>query len=196
MKKLSRNLMIFVLSIAIILSSLGVAKFDVNAASASFDTTHEFYLVSAQYPTKSVNVYVDKTSDIQNKTAVNLYATDKSATQRFKFVKNSKGNYLICPTGSNYTVNVSALSAGTAVFTWENKAANNEYFIIGDHDTFGERVKLENILGKLAYIVQDGKKVDVESFGFKFKVFIYYHFVFPLRIMRGWINGLVARLKK
>ena len=119
-------------------------------AASTTDITagsQQYYITSVMYSGRAINMYVDSMSDIKNKTTVNLYALDKSQTQRFTFTKNSKGNYLMIPAGSKYTVNVSALSAGTAVFAWENKAANNEYFIIEKTSDGYYTLRMENSTG-------------------------------------------------
>ncbi len=121
----------------------------VHAASTTdiIAGSQQYYLTSAKYEGRAINMYVDSTTDIKNKTAVNLYALDKSATQRFTFIKNSKGNYLMIPYGSKYTVNVSELKAGTAVFAWQNKAVNNEYFIIEKTSDGYYTLRMENATG-------------------------------------------------
>ncbi|MBO5088305.1 MAG: C39 family peptidase [Lachnospiraceae bacterium] len=137
------------LLLAILLLVSVCATHPVHAASTTDIAVggQQYYLTSVKYPGRAVNMYVDSTAAITNKTPVNLYALDKSTTQRFTFVKNTKGNYLMIPYGSKYTVNVSALQAGTAVFAWQNKAVNNEYFIIEKTSDGYYTMRMENATG-------------------------------------------------
>lgn len=88
------------------------------------------YTVVCKANNKNVNMYVNKTSQIKNKTTVNLYKSTKSDTQRFTFTAKN-GAYLIQPyKAANYTVNVSARKAGAKVYAYKNAAKNNEYWIV------------------------------------------------------------------
>ena len=48
---------------------------------------------------------------------------------------------------------------------------DNNFFIVGDHDTSGETVNAGQILGILTDIMRDGKKYDFGSFGYKMYIF-------------------------
>lgn len=77
---------------------------------------------------------------------------------------------------------------------WKNK--DNTYFIIGDNETFGERVRKDQVLGVLTHVVRNNNKIDVNSFGYKLKVILYWHFIFPLKYLKGCVNGVYVRLFK
>ncbi|MBO4433396.1 MAG: S24/S26 family peptidase [Clostridia bacterium] len=48
---------------------------------------------------------------------------------------------------------------------------DNNFYIVGDHDTSGETVNAGQILGVLTDILRDGKKYDFGSFGYKAYIF-------------------------
>ena len=78
---------IMMIAIAITLFTDVVPVIHANAESkVIINIDHEYYLVSAAYPSKSINMYVNSISKLANYKAVNLYKTDKTATQRFKFL--------------------------------------------------------------------------------------------------------------
>lgn len=121
----------FLLTICCVLGNLVIFPTKASAAStAVLSAAQSYYITSMKYPGQAINMYVDRSSDIKNNTKVNLYKLDKSQTQLFTFKKNSAGNYLMIPKGTGYTVNIVALKAGTSVIAYQNKAANNEYFIV------------------------------------------------------------------
>lgn len=131
MKRNLKKLLSAILVFACIIGTLMIPETAFAASStASLSTSDSYYITSAKYSSQAINMYVNKSSSIKNNTKVNLYKLDKSQTQLFTFKKNSAGNYLMIPKGTSYTVNVSALKAGTSVIAWQNKAANNEYFIV------------------------------------------------------------------
>ncbi len=119
------------------------------SSTESYDvimTGVSYNLLSAKYPEKAVNVYLWDINNIKNGTTVNLYdylgTTDP--TQTYTFSKNSAGNYLMVPFGTKYTVNVSAVKSGANIITWQNKKANNEYFIIKPTGNGTYKLALEN----------------------------------------------------
>lgn len=147
MKRIKKQMMAVFMLIAITMTLFTnvVPVIHANAGSkVNINIDHEYYFVSAAYPSQSINMYVNSISELANYKAVNLYKTDKTATQRFKFMFNGNGNYLIMPTGSKYTVNVVALKSGTNVIAYSNSSKNNEYFIIEDAGNGYCTLRMEN----------------------------------------------------
>lgn len=158
MKLIKKKMLVAIMMIAVMLFTDLVPVIRANAeGKVAINVEHEYYIVSAEYPSKSINMYVDSISQIKNYTVVNLYKTDKTATQRFKFQMNDNGNYLMIPTGSKYTVNVVALKSGTNVIAYENKSKNNEYFIIEDAGNGYCTLRMENKDSLYLTAVSDSK---------------------------------------
>lgn len=66
---------------------------------------------------------------------------------------------------------------------------NDEYFIAGDNDAFGETVRGEDILGVLTGVIRNGKPLNFKSFRYKCYIHLWcapYRFrFFCLRVVRG-----------
>ena len=126
-KTIFRRACAFVLVLIMAMSTVEPAFAATTDAGLAANTP---YTIVCLANNKNVNVYCDKTSQIANKTAVNLYKSSGDNTQKFTFTAKG-GAYLIQPyKAAGFTVNVSALKAGASVFTWKKASANDEYWIV------------------------------------------------------------------
>ena len=66
------------------------------------------------------------------------------------------------------------------------------YYIVGDHDTRGETVKPENILGKLTAVVRNGKTINVTDKKYLFYVHLWCDF-YPVRCLILKMKRFVRR---
>lgn len=118
-----------ILTFFAMLAVLVLAAVPVRAATATLKENTAYYVICTNN-NMNVNVYCNSVRDIKNRTTVNLYKSSGDDTQKFTFRAKS-GAWLMQPyKASGFTVNVSSLKANTAVFTWKQAAANDEYWII------------------------------------------------------------------
>jgi hypothetical protein len=127
-----------------ILSAVTITVLSIFPSSAAVSLSAGTpYFITSGSNGKNVNVYCNKTQDIKNKTKINLYNFSGDDTQKFTFSPQG-GAYLIQPyNNSGYTVNVSALKAGSSVFTWKQNSKNDEYWLLEEAGG-GVALKLKN----------------------------------------------------
>ena len=129
------------------------------ASQVSFTANSPYYIVSRANG-KYVNMYVDKTSQIKNKTKVNLYKFSGDNTQKFTFAVTDSAHLIQPYKAAGYTVNISSRSAGTAVFAWTKNVKNDEPWII-EKVTDGYTIRLKN--KSSLYLTAEGDKLALRA---------------------------------
>lgn len=132
---------------------------DVSASFVSIEDGQSYTIVSTAND-KLVNVYVNKISQIQNGTKINLHSASGDATQSFTFQNTGDNTWLIKPKTSKYTLNVSSLKTGADVLCWKNTSKNNEKWIVEPSDD-GYTFRLEN--APSLYLTQSGSSLTLQK---------------------------------
>ncbi len=127
--------------------------------SISIEDGQSYCIVSASN-NKNVNVYVNKISQIQNGTTINLYSASGDATQSFTFKNTGDNTWLIQPKGSKFTLNVSSRKTGADVLCWKNTSKNNEEWI-AEASGDGYTLRLEN--APSLYLTQSGSALTLQK---------------------------------